>query len=112
MPRIDNAYFGSISIDGRKYDSDLIISWDGEVTEKDRRHNISKVELVDILMKNPEVVIVGTGFAGNVKIDPDAEIFAKIEGVELLTLPTQKAVQEFNKLSKRKKTVAILHITC
>ena len=112
MPKIDNAYFGSVSIDGRKYNYDLIVSWDGEIAEKDRKHNISKSELTDILMKEPDVVIVGTGFAGNVKIDPDAEVLAKVEGVELIPLPTQKAVEEFNKLSRRKKAVAVLHITC
>jgi len=112
MPRIDNAFFGSVSIDGKKYDYDLVISWDGEITEKDRRHNFTKSELMDILMKEPDVVIIGTGFAGNVKIDPDAEIFAKIEGIDLMTLPTPIAISEFNKLSKRKKTVAVLHITC
>jgi len=112
MPKIDNAYFGSISIDGKKYNADLIVSWDGEITEKDRRHNITKGELIDILMKDPEVVIVGTGFAGNLKVDPDAELFAKVEGIVLLTLPTSKAILEFNKLSKKRKTVAVLHITC
>ncbi len=111
MPRIDNAFFGTIIIDGKKYDTDVTIHWDGEIQERAKSHKFSKRELMDVLMKNPEVVIVGTGTAGYVKIDPDAEVAAKLDGIEFIAKPTLQAVEEFNKLARRKKVTAVFHIT-
>lgn len=112
MPRIDNAFFGSIIIDGKKYDTDVLVASDGEVVKREKSHTFTKQELMDLLMmKEPEVIIIGTGMAGYVKVHPDAEVFAKLNGIELLAMPTGKAVQEFNRRSKRGKVVAVIHVT-
>jgi len=111
LPKIDNAIFGSIIIDGKKYTTDVIVFWDGEVMERIRTHTFSKNELIDILMKEPDIVIVGTGMAGNMKVDPAAEVYARLQGVELISKTTREAIQEFNKLSRRKKVVAVMHVT-
>lgn len=113
MVKFDNAYFGSVIIDGKKYEYDVVVSWDGEILERAKAHTFSKAELLDILQKEPEVIVVGTGQSGLVKIDKDAEIEAKIQGVELVAKTTQQAIEEFNKLVKiKKKAVAVIHVTC
>ncbi|MFQ6010330.1 MAG: MTH938/NDUFAF3 family protein [Candidatus Aenigmatarchaeota archaeon] len=112
MPKIDNTYFGSIIIDGRKFNTDMIVCWDGEIRERAKSHVFDRRELEDLLMKDPEVVIVGTGQSGLVKIDSSAEIAAKMEGIDFIVAKSPHAVQEFNKLARRKKAIAVIHVTC
>lgn len=112
MPKIDSSYFGVIIVDGKKYNKDIVISWDGEIEQRNSSHSFTKSELQTILMKQPEVVVIGTGTVGNVKIEPDAEVLAKIEGVELINKITPQAIEEFNKLSRRKKVIGVMHLTC
>lgn len=113
VPHIDSAFFGSFIIDGKKYNHDVIVSWRGEVRERRKTHEFTKAELNNVLMESPEVVIVGTGHSGVVKVDPGVEVAARLEGVELIIKQTPEAVQEYNKLAKaKKKAVAVLHSTC
>ncbi len=109
--RIDSTCFGSIIVRGRKYESDVIIFWDGEIIEREKSHNFSKGELQDILLKEPEIVVVGTGQSGLMKVDESAEILAGLEGVKIVAKPTPQAIEEFNKLSG-KKVAGIFHVTC
>lgn len=112
MPKVDSSYFGSIIIDGKKFNSDVIVSWNGEIKERQSSHDFTKSEFQDILMRDPEIVVIGTGTAGLMKVDPSIEVLAKVEGIELIARQTPQATEEFNKYAKRKKVVAIFHVTC
>ena len=112
MIKIDSFIFGNIIINGRRYEDDVIISWDGEVTDRKKTHMFSKDEVQNVMMKSPEIIIIGTGTGGLAKIDPAVEIATKLEGIELIIKKTPEAVEDFNKLSRRRKVVAMLHITC
>lgn len=110
--KIEKYSFGSIVVDGKKYETDLILSWDGEVQERIKSHEFKKSELYEILQKDPEIVIIGTGYSGLVKIKPETEKLAKANGIKLIIKPTSEAIKDFNKLSKSKKVVAMMHLTC
>lgn len=112
MPKIDSHYFGSIIIDGKKFDSDIQILPSGEIKLRDRTHNFSKRELSELMMHEPEIIIIGTGNSDLMKVDKDCEISAKLEGIELIAKPTPLAVQDFNALSRRRKVAAVFHVTC
>jgi len=112
-PNIDNAFFGSIIIDGQKYGSDLIISWDGEIRERERNHNFKKEDFDEIMMKEPEAIVIGTGNSGLLQVDPALRVSANLNGTELIVAKTPEAIRHFNSLAKiRKKVIAILHATC
>jgi len=110
--KIEKYSFGSITIDGKEYDNDLILSWDGEIQERIRSHEFKKSELYEILQKSPEIVIIGTGYSGMIRVDPEVEELAKSEGVRLIIKLTREAMKDFNKLSRSKKVVAMMHLTC
>lgn len=115
MPKIniDNAFFGSIIINGQKHDTDLTIYWDGEILQRERKHNITRNDIEELMLKEPEVIVVGTGNSGMMKIDTEAELSARLNGVELVVAETPKAAQEFNKLMRlKKRVVAVMHATC
>jgi len=112
MPRIDSLYFGSIIIDGRKFDHDLILTSKGDIMPLDRNHRFSEKQFSDLLLHGPEVILIGTGRSGQFKAEAGIEVAAKLQGIEIHQLPTAKAVEEFNKLSRRKNVIAVLHVTC
>ena len=58
------------------------------------------------------MIVIGTGTVPNVKIDPDIEVTAKLNGIEIISKPTMQAIQEFNKLAKKKRAVGVMHLTC
>jgi len=60
-----------------------------------------------------EVLVVGTGYYGIVKISPEVETVLKSQGIELVAQPTKEACQTFNKLLKSNRRVAgAFHLTC
>jgi len=113
MPRIDNAFFGNILVDGRKYETDLHVHWDGEVKERKRTHVFDKAELNELLLKDPEVIVVGTGNSGLLQIDPAVHSTASLHGIEIVAVRTPEAAQRFNALMRmRKRVIAVMHATC
>jgi hypothetical protein len=110
---IEKVEFGKIVIRGKEYTSDLYIFWDGEIIERERSHTITKKELEEVLLKEPEIVVIGTGQAGMVEVEEDAKKLAETENIELIEKPTSEAAKIFNNLLKEKRRVAgIFHLTC
>lgn len=112
MVKINSFHFGSLTVNNKTYDNDMTIHWDGEMNPRESDHTFSKGELIDLLLKEPEIIVIGTGTAGCVKIEKAAENFAKMKNVELIVKKTPEAIEEFNKLSKDKKVIAVMHVTC
>ena len=69
-------------------------------------------DLKNILPKNPEVLVVGTGNVGCMKVLPETETLLKEKGIEMIADLTEHACNTFNQISREKKTIACLHLTC
>lgn len=104
--------FGRIIIDGKKYNDVLIVN--NGILERDwdaGSHRVGNTEAEKLLMGNPDIIIVGTGQAGVLRVD--SIIIEKIrKNAELLILKTPEAAKKFNELSKDKKVNALIHTTC
>ena len=120
---IENYKFGSIKIDGKVYESDVEVRWNGEVLAwpREESHLFKKKDVERALKQNPDVLILGTGAYGEAKVSPEAQRIIAQKGVLLVIDLTEKAVEAFNminlleksnELSKRKKVIALLHLTC
>lgn len=112
---IDSTRFGSIAIDGKAYDHDVIITWEGKVKEArtQTRHLIAKKEFFDLLFERPDVIVVGTGQYGDVEVSAEVSKFARKKKIKLIALSTPEAVRKFNELVRTgKKVVAYMHVTC
>ena len=112
MVKINSFSFGSLAINNKTYKNDMTIYWDGELDPRESSHVISKDDIIDLLLKGPETIVIGSGIAGNVKLEKDAEKFLRMKNVEIIVKKTPEAIEEFNKLSKEKKVVALIHVTC
>jgi hypothetical protein len=112
-------YFGHVTIDGHRYDKDVIVHVDGSITERpaglslDYREDyfhtpLSERELEFVGLERPEVIIIGAGYKVMMLLTPRAkELLAPYE--QKVT-STQEAI-ELMQIEKR-RFVAILHLTC
>lgn len=111
---IDDYSFGRIVIDGKTYTSDVIIYpdkvdpswWRGE------GHLLQKVDLADVIEAGPEVVVIGTGNMGVMKVPEGTAAFIKSKGIRVIIEKTSKAVGIFNEESGKGRTVGAFHLTC
>ena len=115
MARIDAYSFGSISVDGHRYRGDLIIYPDRIQPDWWRKegHKLQLEDIPDVLADPPEVLVVGQGDPGRMRVAPPvAETLDKLD-VRFIVAPTKMACSEFNRLSEEgKRVVAALHLTC
>ena len=114
MPRIDLYAFGMISIDGHAHTSDVKVFPDRVKSGwwRTEGHVLHLDDIRDAITAAPEAIIIGTGASGAMQVASDARDFCESVGIELIVLPTKEAVQEHNSLSKSKRVITCLHLTC
>ena len=112
---IESYHFGEIVINGRRYRGDVKIIA-GEVFSgwwRREGHVLAVADIQDILAATPELLVVGTGSQGNMKVDDDLRRHLVSLGTILIEQPTAKAVVTFNDLFKSGRNVAgAFHLTC
>ncbi len=115
MNRIEHYEFGEIVVDGNKYRRDLIIFPDKVIENWWRKegHRLSIEDLQVILEYKPEILIIGTGYYGYMKVPREVEQFLIKNNISVHILETKKACNLFNELLKQgKRVAAALHLTC
>lgn len=111
---IDSYDFGRIVINGKRYNSDLIVFPD-KVRDgwwRKEGHRLHVEDLKDVLEAKPEVLVVGTGYSGLMRVPSETRKYVESEGIELIAQNTTEACKTFNRLVKSRKVVAALHLTC
>lgn len=112
--KIDSYTFGRIVINGRTYTTDVIIypkKVDATWWRKEG-HLLQLVDVQEILQVKPELLIVGTGYAGVMKVPRETIERITEQGIEVNVALTSKAAQLYNELQGVRNAVAALHITC
>ncbi|MFC2024987.1 Mth938-like domain-containing protein [Chloroflexota bacterium] len=114
MNIIDSYHFGEIVIDGKKYSSDVVIFPDRVRDSWWRKtgHELCLEDIAEVIDENPEVLLVGTGVSGLMKVLPEVKQEAKARHIQFIVEPTSKACDIYNRLSHSRKVVATLHLTC
>ena len=114
--KIEGFAFGRIQVDRTVYDHDLVIDH-GKVKKRkkkpSKKYRVSfghtPLSLEEKIPWNCEQLIIGTGM-GALPVMNEVKQEARRRSVELLILPTGKAIERLNKHPK--STNAILHVTC
>ncbi len=111
---IDAYDFGRIVIDGTVFTSDVIIFPDRVKDEWWRKdgHVLHVEDIEAIVKEKPEVLIVGTGKYGVMKVLRQTREYIESNGIELIVEPTDKACEMYNQISREKRVIAALHLTC
>jgi hypothetical protein len=111
---IEHYSFGSITIDGRTYTSDVII-YPGRVDSSWWRregHNLQIADLTGVIKAKPDILIIGTGAYGVMKVPKETILHCESKNIEVHVEETDRAVELFNQLQKDKTVIAALHLTC
>jgi hypothetical protein len=118
-PKIDKTKFGSITVDGKKYDYDILIRLDKKVEKRQKKlskeiygtsHTISLAEAEYIYEEGAKNLIVGSGQSGLANLSDEASEFFKQMNCQVELLPTPEAIEHWNKA--RGLTIGLFHITC
>lgn len=112
---IDSYKFGGVSVDGHRYDRDVIITPDGVLEHWRRRegHSLNMDDLTAALAAKPEVIVIGTGYYGKMEVPPETRAGLEHKGITVISADTRRAVDEFNQLQRDcARVVAALHLTC
>ena len=115
--RLDHYRFGGIRIDGVDVTSDVVIDR-GAVRKRKKkaskpfreRFGHTPLSVEENIPWKCDTLVVGTGAEGALPVMKDVEREAERRGVELIAIPTPKAVTLLNRRAKRVN--AVLHLTC
>lgn len=120
MPKIDKLSWAKIKVDGKDYHQVLLVG--DEVIPRDvnkleslfgTTHQIGDWEKEKLLSNQPEIIVIGNGWNGVLKVDEEFKAKCAKAGVALRILLTQPAVAEYNRLiEKGRKVNALIHTTC
>ncbi len=113
-PRIQAYQFGQIEIDGQPHQQDVIILPDRVVGGWWRLegHALHPEDLKAVFDARPEVLIVGQGAYGRMRITTATRRALKAAGIQLIAQPTDQACQTYNALCSQQAVAAALHLTC
>ena len=116
---IERTTFGTITIDGKTYEHDVIIGLPADVVKRKKKlskkyygtsHVVSKDEAKFVFETGCEQLILGSGQMGNVHLSPEAQSYFAKKGCKVLLQPTPEAIHEFNRSHVKK--IGLFHVTC
>ncbi len=113
--KIKSYEFGRIEIDGKVYTRDVIIC-DNHVNSPWWRkvgHYLQTEDIEDILNAKPDVIIVGTGKYGTMKVSDEVKKELESRCIDFIYSKTDEAYKKHNEISGSGKiVVTALHLTC
>lgn len=113
---IEKCVFGSMTIDGRSYNSDVMIRHDGKVIDgwwRREGHNLCLADIQSLVDDQPDVIVIGTGIHGVMQVPEELVLTLSRQGIQLQALKTPTAAETFNRLNTSGEKVAGgFHLTC
>ena len=112
--KIDSYSFGRMVVAGMEYDKDLIILPNKLLLNWWRKagHIFAPDDFIEVLSEDLELMILGLGAYGLVKVEPELEKIFHSKGIECRSFYTARAVKAFNENCLLKKTAGAFHLTC
>jgi hypothetical protein len=115
--RFEHFSFGSIRIDGATHEHDIVIDR-GEIRKRKKKPSKkfrdafghTPLSIEEEIPWKCRRLVVGTGASGAMPVMKEVKAEAKQRKVELLILPTYKAIEALQQ--DPDETNAILHVTC
>jgi hypothetical protein len=118
-PRIDRTRFGSVTIDGKVFEHDVIIRLGGKVAKRKKKlskavygtsHTISLAEAEHVYQNGAVRLIIGTRQAGMVALSDEAAAYFKRNDCQVELLSTPEAIGVWNEAAGA--VIGLLHVTC
>jgi hypothetical protein len=113
--RIQHYCFGSLTVGGEVFKNDVIVFPDRVCSNwvREAGHVLSVEDLDEVCAFQPEVLIVGTGAYGSLRVPPRVKNKLEGEHIDVIDVPTEQACHVFNKFAEQgKRAVGAFHLTC
>jgi hypothetical protein len=75
-------------------------------------HVLHAADLDEVLEAKPELLVVGQGANGRMRVAKDAKQALQEGGIEFTASPTPQAVERFNAAPENQAVAAAFHLTC
>ncbi len=112
---IDKYSFGSITINGKNYNNDVIVHGNEMLNEswwREEGHNMAIEDLKDLPEKF-EVLVIGNGASGVCNVPEETINYVKNKNIGVIVQMTGDAVKTFNQfLLEGKDVIGAFHLTC
>ena len=118
-PKTETTFFGSITIDGQKFDHDVLIRRDGTIQKRRKKlskkfygtsHKISQEEAEFIYEEGAQTLVIGTGQYDQVRLSDEAQTYFAARGLEVIAAATPEAINLWNESAG--ETIGLFHVTC
>ena len=112
---IEQYSFGKIIVNGATYNDDIKIIKETVIPDWWRKsgHHVGIDDVRDILDSGTDILVIGTGKFGLVKLSSSLRELLKNRGIELIEKRTMEATKIFNQLHAKGNTVSAgFHLTC
>ena len=105
-PKIDDTWFGSITVDGTRYEHDILIRLSGKVRKRKKElskavygtsHTISLAEIEELYRPKAKRLIIGTGQEDKVRLSPEAADFLSDHNCQVDLWPTLESSREMER---------------
>lgn len=112
LPTIDSFEFERVVILGEEYKSDILISPDGNISkwEREEEHTLKSVDIEGVLTHGPDLIVIGTGTIGNLKLAEDVEPFLGEKSIEVIAYKSEKAIDMYRQLRNQHRVLLLLHV--
>lgn len=113
-PKVDSYRFGQMVVDGEEHTNDLILLPNRIVSDwwRQEGHSLSIEDLDDVFDAGPDVLVVGTGAYGAMKVPPETRRALKEAEIDLEIAKTGDAWERYNELQTRRNAAGAFHLTC
>lgn len=112
---IERFSFGTITVNSQTYHSDIKIIKGDVVPDwwRNSGHTVDVDDVHDILQTKPDILVIGKGAPGQMRVTNALKEYAATHGFELIEEKTATAIDTFNRLVKEGKIVAGgFHVGC
>jgi hypothetical protein len=118
-PRIDETQFGSVTIDGKVFEHDVLIRLDGKVEKRKKKlskavygtsHTISLAEARHVHQKGAVRLLIGAGQQHRVRLSEEAAAHFKRRRCRVELLPTPEMIPVWNQAEGA--VIGLVHVTC
>jgi hypothetical protein len=113
--KITGYRFGRITVGGETYEKDVLVLPPRVLSPwwREQGHSLAPADLEQVLDEAPELLVVGTGAHGAMRVPSVTLQHLDTAGIAVEVMTTERACNRFNELLEQGlRVAAALHLTC
>ncbi len=111
--KIEKYSFGQMTVSGSTFTSDVIIFPERVKSPwwREEGHLLQLKDIEDIMEYRPEVLVIGTGYYGQMRVAPEVIERLRELNIDYYIQDSSEGMDTYNSLDAKKK-IGAFHLTC